>query len=147
MWLTERQSEMTIAPCGDDWCGYLTKIVVPPEIRAKYGDDLEKLNGNYTDVMNPDPDLRDRPILGLRILLIKSTGSDNTFKGLIYNPEDGRDYDGRLKVIGTNTLRLEGCMMFGMMCQGENWQRIALPAAEVAQADGTPAADQVPAAN
>ena len=131
VWLTEKKSEMTIAPCPEGWCGYITKIVVPPEIKAKYGDDLEALNGNYTDAMNPDPKLRDRPIQGLQILTLTASGRSKVFNGKIYNPEDGKTYNGKLEVVNDDRLTLKGCIMYGMLCQGEDWIRVSGPVEEV----------------
>ncbi|MEO6395387.1 MAG: DUF2147 domain-containing protein [Devosia sp.] len=127
VWLTEKKSEMTIAPCPAGWCGYITKIVVPPEIKEKYGDDLAAIGDNYTDAMNPDPALRDRPILGLQILTLTATGRGKVFDGKIYNPENGKTYEGKLEVVNDNRVTLKGCVMFGMICQGEDWTRISGP--------------------
>lgn len=33
VWLTDAKSEMTIAACAEGYCGYISKIVVPDEIR------------------------------------------------------------------------------------------------------------------
>src|SRR5690606_9641239 len=70
-WLTATKSEMTIAPCAEGYCGYISKIVVPDHIRTRYGADLEAIGTNFTDYNNKDPALRGRPIQGLNILTLK----------------------------------------------------------------------------
>jgi uncharacterized protein (DUF2147 family) len=124
VWLTDSKSEMTISPCGQGWCGYITKIVVPERIKKQYGDDLEAIGDNYTDAMNPDPDLRDRPILGLQILTLKASSREKVFDGEIYNPEDGKTYSGYLEVVSDKKLVLNGCVMMGLFCKGEDWTRV-----------------------
>jgi uncharacterized protein (DUF2147 family) len=124
VWLTESKSEMTISPCGKGWCGYITKIVVPERIKQQYGDDLEAIGDNYTDALNPDPSLRDRPIMGLQILTLKASNKAKIFDGEIYNPEDGKSYSGYIEVVSDQKLILNGCVMMGLFCKGEDWTRV-----------------------
>jgi hypothetical protein len=50
---------MTIARCVEGFCGYISKIVVPEDIVAQYGDQLAAID-TFTDYNNKDPALRDR---------------------------------------------------------------------------------------
>ncbi len=49
----------------------------------------------------------------------------NKLHGDMLNPYDGKTYSGYVKMIDKNTLRLEGCVLFGMICRGENWKRLS----------------------
>lgn len=124
VWLTPQQSEMTINACVEGFCGYISKIVITDEIRAKYGAAVDAVTV-YTDYNNKDPALKDRPIQGLKILTLRQTDAAH-YQGEIYNPEDGETYEGFLTVTGSNSLVLKGCAM-KVFCAEQVWQRVALP--------------------
>jgi len=126
-WLTVSKSEITIEACAPVHCGRISKIEVPPEIVAKYGDDLAALEGNFTDQLNKDPALRTRPILGLQILTLTPTENPWVYDGEIYNPQDGNTYSGYVEVLGADKLKLNGCVLYNIICQGEEWVRIITP--------------------
>jgi uncharacterized protein (DUF2147 family) len=124
VWRSSSGTEVTISPCGSRFCGYITRVVVPPEFLSRF-DGLEDLAvEQYTDVNNRDPSLRNRRILGMRILTLREGRGGDIYQGEIYNPEDGRSYSGRLEVLSSNQLRLSGCVLMGTICQGENWVRL-----------------------
>ncbi len=122
-WTTLSQSQITITPCETGYCGYITKIVVPDRIREKYGDNLDALQGNYVDTLNKDPSLRQRPIQGLQILSLEAEFSQGRLNGTVYNPEDGETYEGFLEMLDFDNVRLSGCVLFNLICMGENWTR------------------------
>ena len=124
-WLTKSESEITIVPCETGLCGYISKIVVPAHIREKYGDDLVALEGHFTDALNKDPALRDRPIQGLQILTLVSQSAPNRLEGSIYNPENGETFEGFMEILDSDTVRLSGCVLFNLICMGEDWHRVA----------------------
>jgi uncharacterized protein (DUF2147 family) len=74
------------------------------------------------DRKNPDPNLRNRPTLGMPILLGMKPGRDNKWEGEIYNSEDGHTYSAKISLADPNTLRVQGCFL-GFLCGGENWSR------------------------
>lgn len=123
VWLTDTKSEMTIARCVEGYCGYISKIVVPDHIVAKYGDDLKAIGDNFTDYNNKDPGLRQRPIQGLQILTLRPGNNPWFFEGEIYNPEDGNVYSGSVEVLGADSLRLKGCVLY-VLCQEQEWTRV-----------------------
>ena len=123
VWLTSTKSEMTIARCVEGYCGYISKIVVPDHIIAKYGDDLKAIGTNYTDYNNKDPRLRDRPIQGLQILTLRRGSDPRLYEGEIYNPEDGNVYAGSVQVLGPNRIKLKGCVLY-VLCQEQEWRRV-----------------------
>ena len=124
-WLTNLRSEITIAPCDSGYCGYITKIVVPDTIAAAEQAALETLTPEqYVDARNRDPSLRGRPILGLQILSLRPGKSPQVWDGDIYNPEDGNTYSGYIEVLGTDSIRLNGCVLYNLICRGEQWLRV-----------------------
>src|SRR5579884_348148 len=81
-------------------------------------------NPGGTDVNNPNPALRNRPTLGMPILLgMTSSAAQPTWSGQIYNSQDGRTYAGRVSLAGPATLHVEGCVL-GFLCGGEDWRRV-----------------------
>ncbi len=123
-WYTKSQSQVTIEPCEAGYCGTLTKIVIPQFLKDKYGDDIEAMEGNYIDALNKDPALRSRPVLGLQILVLNARVGENRLEGTIYNPEDGETYNGFMEIIDENNIRLSGCILFNLICLGEDWTRV-----------------------
>jgi uncharacterized protein (DUF2147 family) len=80
-------------------------------------------NPGGTDVNNPSTALRNRPTLGMPILLgMASSSQPNSWRGEIYNSQDGRTYSGRITLVNPSTLRVEGCVL-GFLCGGEDWHR------------------------
>ena len=110
----------------------------------------EKVPGGH-DSQNPDPSKRNRPTLGLPILLnmqLKQADSWNKqpdrWDGQVYNAQNGKTYDSHISLLSPETLRIEGCVL-GFLCGGENWTRVnesqpaqakAKPAGKVATTTG-----------
>lgn len=107
-WLVEDgEGKIRIEECGDNMCGYVSA--------AK--------NANAKDRHNPDPSLRDRPVIGTPILIdMKPNGK--RWSGRIYNVKDGRSYTAHISLKSAETLRVEGCAFGGMICGGQNWSRV-----------------------
>ena len=123
-WYTKSQSQVTIKPCPQGYCGVLTKVVIPQFLIEKYGENIAAMQGNYIDALNKDPALRGRPVLGLQILVLTSKTNGNKLEGTIYNPEDGETYNGFMEFIDDNKIRLSGCILFNLICLGEDWMRV-----------------------
>lgn len=124
-WVTGPQTEITIELCEEGFCGYITKVVVPEHIKQRFGEAEigELAPEEYFDFLNEDPELRDRPILGLQILTLISQSGPARYDGEIYNPEDGKTYDGYMEIVGPDRVRLTGCAVFNLVCRGEEWVR------------------------
>lgn len=106
-WLTENgKALVNIAPCGQSLCGKIVKIVKATPGRP------------HTDFKNPDPALRDKPVVGLNILTgFKDVGS--IWKGAIYDPESGKSYKSKLDRNPDGTLKVQGCIAF--LCRTQTW--------------------------
>lgn len=101
-------SRIQIASCGNALCG---KIVWLKEPR--------------NDVNNPDPAKRANPLLGTQIVLgMVPTGKGDSWKGKVYNAEDGKTYTGFITLEGGDKMKLEGCVLGGLFCKGETWSRV-----------------------
>jgi uncharacterized protein (DUF2147 family) len=87
------------------------------------------------DNQNPDAALRGRPTLGIPIVLgmrpvvqQRPEGPETVWHGRIYNAMNGRTYDASIKLVGPDVLHLEGCVLGGLFCGGQDWTRVKVPA-------------------
>lgn len=101
-------SKIRISNCGNALCGSLIWVREP-----------------RNDVKNPDPAKRDKPLVGLRIVQsMKPTSTADEWSGKVYNAEDGKTYKGVMAMPAPDKLKLEGCVLGGLICKGETWTRI-----------------------
>lgn len=131
VWRTALESEITIMACPEGFCGHLSRIVVPEGLLS--GAEAEAAAAmapeDFFDDRNEDPALRDRPMLGLQILTLWQGQQPYIYDGEIYNPEDGKTYTGYVEMTGPDVVRLNGCVLFNVVCRGEDWTRV--PAEEL----------------
>ncbi|MBO6507943.1 MAG: DUF2147 domain-containing protein [Roseibium sp.] len=100
-------SKIRISSCGGSLCGKLIWLREP-----------------RNDTQNPDAGKRSRPLVGVEIVQsMKPTSKTNQWKGKVYNAEDGKTYTGFIQLTSANKLKLEGCVMGGLICKGETWTR------------------------
>lgn len=114
-WYTEgNESQVRIAKCGDALCGALVWLKVPNDPQT---------GKPKTDKENSDAAKRNRPLLGVEIVLgMKPDGTPNQWKGQVYNAKDGNTYTGYFTLTGANTAELKGCAM-GFICKSQTWTR------------------------
>jgi uncharacterized protein (DUF2147 family) len=115
-WLTEDgDATVRIAPCGNALCGRISHLREPRD---------PETGRPKTDENNRDPSLRERPLIGVQIIVRMTRGRHaSQWTGHVYNPEDGGVYPATLTMQGARQLRLEGCMMKDVMCRGQTWTR------------------------
>lgn len=111
-WVTSSTgSKVRIGPCPNNaqqMCGVVSWL---PAANAK---DLDK--------KNPDPALRNRPILGVATVFgFKQSAPGKWTGGKLYDPESGKTYNGKLTANPDGTLKVEGCVL--MVCQAQTWKR------------------------
>jgi uncharacterized protein (DUF2147 family) len=101
-------SNISIYQCGGGLCAKVVKVADP----------------SRKDEKNPDAKLRTRPIVGVVIMNGAKKSGDKSWSGKLYNTQDGQTYSGTVTVVSKNTLKLEGCVMGGLICQGPTWTRV-----------------------
>lgn len=96
----------------------------------------EKIPGGI-DKQNPDAAKKTRPTLGMPILLnMKKKGSAEEWEGSVYNSQNGKTYDSRIKLLAQDKLEIKGCVL-GILCGGQTWTRVAdAPVPGVAKGPG-----------
>ncbi len=131
VWRAELLSEITIESCELGFCGYLSRIVVPKGIlSAEEAEAAAAMSPEqFFDQRNEDPALRNRPMLGLHMLTLRPGERPTVFDGEVYNPQDGKTYSGYVELLGPDALRLNGCVLYNVICRGEDWVRV--PQAEL----------------
>ena len=119
IWYTkDDESIISVKPCveaQDAFCGTLVWLKEPKE-----ADGSAKV-----DKLNKDPAKKDKPMLGLELLL-NMVADDDHWTGKAYNPEDGKLYDITFKVktdkVENDQADLRGCIL-GFLCQTETFTR------------------------
>jgi uncharacterized protein (DUF2147 family) len=111
-WLTANSdAHIRVARCGRSLCGSVAWLRTP--IDSKTGQPL-------VDDKNPNPAMRNRKILGIRIFVMDQDNA-GAWAGGIYNSDDGQIYKGRLAPRGADELEVQGCA--GALCGSEVWTR------------------------
>jgi uncharacterized protein (DUF2147 family) len=110
-WLTQQgDAHIRVAKCGNAVCGTV----------AWLRDAVTATGQPPTDIKNPNPSLRNRKVLGIRIFEMNQD-ANGSWTGGIYNADDGQTYKGRLAPRGDNELEVQGCA--GNLCGSEVWTR------------------------
>ena len=97
------------------------------------------------DDKNPDPAMRNRPMLGVPILINMKQSQTNRWDGKIYDATRGSIFDSNISVNRQDMLEVRGCVA-GIFCGGEDWKRVTgtttPPLAQPAQSPLPPPAPQ-----
>jgi uncharacterized protein (DUF2147 family) len=111
VWMTDDHKGLVqIGPCGAQLCGRILKVLdAAPNVPR-------------TDVNNPDPRLRNRPLVGL-VTLSGFTRSGSGWKGgRAYDPKSGKSYRSTLELNPDGSLKVSGCVLF--ICESRRWARV-----------------------
>ena len=77
-----------------------------------------------TDVHNPDPAMRDRPLVGLEIFSgFKYDGDGAWSGGFIYDPNSGKTYRCKITLLDPDTLKVRGFIGVALFGRTETWKR------------------------
>lgn len=115
-WSTEGgKAQVRVANCGAALCGTIVALAEPNDPAT---------GKPKTDAQNTDAGRRSRPMIGVQIVLGMKPASAGKWEGQVYNAEDGKTYTGSISMQGADTLRLQGCVMGGMICKSQTWTRV-----------------------
>lgn len=101
-------SHIQISQCNGGLCAKVIKVNDP----------------SRKDVHNPDPAKRNRLVQGITIMNGAKKTGDAKWSGKLYNTQDGETYTGSVTVLSRDKLKLEGCVLGGLVCQGPTWTRV-----------------------
>ncbi len=113
-WLTdEGKARVQIYRCDTLYCGKIVWLKEP----VKNGKEV-------VDDKNPDPALKNKPVIGLIIVRGFSYDGDNEWTGgKVYDPESGDTYSGKMALQDPQTLRLRGYVLIPLLGRTEVWTR------------------------
>lgn len=107
-WLVKDGSaQIRIEPCANGLWGFISWVRAPG-----------------TDNKNPDPAKRTRSIVGVPILRSMMPVKPNKWEGEVYNADNGKMYSASIALVSDDVLKIEGCVLGGLFCGGENWTRV-----------------------
>ena len=104
-WLTDDGgAHVKIFQENGTYCGKIVWLKDP-----LYESDDKEAGKPLRDRNNPDPTKRNQPYLGLYLLRDFAYKGENLWAdGTIYNPENGKIYDAKLRLDGKDTLKVRG---------------------------------------
>jgi uncharacterized protein (DUF2147 family) len=115
-WLTQTGgSRIRVADCGGALCGTIVWLKEPTD------PDTGKPK---TDKNNSDATKRNRPLIGVQIVLGMKPSGAGKWAGQVYNAEDGKTYSGNLTFTGGDSLQLQGCALGGLVCKAQTWTKV-----------------------
>ncbi len=116
VWLTEDgEARVQIFNCGQALCGKIISLKEP---------NYPETGQPKVDKFNRDLSKRALPIVGLKIISgLKPAGTPDRWEGSLYDPEEGNTYKGILTVQGALAMKLQGCVLAGLICKSEIWKR------------------------
>ena len=116
VWLhANKRIQLEIEPCGRLLCGKLVWFKWPNDTGGQ----------PLVDLKNPDPSLRKRPLLGMRVLSgLVPAGNGQWEDGKIYNPDDGKSYHARLSLPGDGTLQTRAYVILPVLGKTLTWTRV-----------------------
>lgn len=97
--LSDGRITVRVAQCGGAYCGTLAALAKPLDGRGK----------PKIDWRNPNPALRNRPVIGITVLRNMEDSGPNRWAGTIYNADDGHTYSAYMSRNG-NAMTLKACV-------------------------------------
>ena len=79
-------------------------------------------------------------MVGVPILRAMKPVSPNKWEGEVYNAQNGKMYSANISLVSDDVLKIQGCVLGGIFCGGENWTRVVpvvqpAPPPQAAEAD------------
>lgn len=105
-WKTDGdRSAIEIYGCGEKLCGKVTWLKNPNYVSNHDG----PVGTPKVDRKNPDPTLRNRPIIGLQVIEgLTATGDNRWEHGTCYDPESGNSYQCKIHLETPDRLEVRG---------------------------------------
>ena len=130
-WLTGTEGKelarVTISRENGEYVGKIVWLEYP-EFRE--GDEPGMEGKPKVDLQNSDPDLRNRPVLGMMILSgfrFKPEKKWPWTAGTVYDPENGHTYSARMRLEENGTLRIKGFVLIPLFGRSTIWIRVSTP--------------------
>ena len=110
---------------GDGWIEISVTVNGPVGVIRGSPDD-DGTEPQRLDELNPEPSLRQRPLLGLTILEgFEAAGNGKWKGGTIYDPNSGKTYRCTLTLRDDGILRVRGFIGVSLLGRTEEWTRVS----------------------
>ena len=118
VWVTEQsKAHVEVYRCGEQYCGKIVWLKEP----IKEGKIV-------LDAKNPDPKLRELPVLGMLLMRDFTYDGDGEYVGgKIYDAESGDTYSAKLQCVNDTTLTLRGYVLIPLFGRTTTWVRFRGP--------------------
>lgn len=112
-WKTNGDSSaVEIYGCGEKLCGKVAWLKNPNYVSSNDG----PVGTPKVDRKNPDPVLRNRPIIGLQVIEgLTATGDNRWEHGTCYDPESGNSYQCKIYLETLDRLQVRGFIGFSLL--------------------------------
>ncbi len=119
-WNTQHNDALfEIYRCGSLYCGRIYSLVEP-----NYPPTDKQMPGRpKVDRDNPNPALRNRTLVGLPLIFGFHYEGDNSWQGMIYNPENGKTYRCNFSMAGEDRLNVRGYIGIPLLGKTQVWTR------------------------
>ncbi|PTS94066.1 DUF2147 domain-containing protein [Pedobacter sp. HMWF019] len=87
-------------------------------------DPKDDKGANKTDIKNPDPDLKSKPIMGLELLRDFVYDDGKWTDGKIYDPKSGKTYSCNITEKSNGQLNIRGYIGISLIGRSEVWKRV-----------------------
>src|SRR5512133_77311 len=104
--------------------GWRIRLEIGKEGQGYFGVLAEGLENGEKDSANPDPGLRGRPLLGMRLFDGLSYRSGAWSGGRIYDPESGKSYALILRLQADGTLDMRAYIGLKWIGMSQRWSRL-----------------------
>jgi uncharacterized protein (DUF2147 family) len=124
VWVTEEsKAHVEIYRCGEQYCGKIVWLKEP----IKEGKVV-------LDAKNPDPKLRELPVLGMVLMHDFTYDGDGEYVGgRIYDAESGDTYAAKMQYVNDTTLTLRGYVLIPLFGRTTAWVRFRGPQEDSAE--------------
>ncbi|MBW8785477.1 MAG: DUF2147 domain-containing protein [Novosphingobium sp.] len=99
----DRSVVVKLQPCSDKLCGVIVWASPSAQAEARRAEA--------------------RPLIGLELLRDYHRVSATAWRGTVYVPDMGRSFSSKLVQRDANTLEISGCVIAGLLCRHQQWQR------------------------
>jgi uncharacterized protein (DUF2147 family) len=122
LWTTpDDDCKIEIFPCGEKYCGRIAEL---KERDYPAGDEGGMAGKPKVDRENPNPALRNRPLLGLQLMEgFTYAGKSVWEKGTIYNPDNGKSYKSKVSLSAPGRLEVRGYIGIPLFGGTSIWTR------------------------
>ena len=111
--MTNGKVTVRVSQCGAGMCARVVALKKPRDDEGRPRVDKE----------NPNPALRQRPVIGLTVLSNMKARGKGRWSGTIYNPDDGNTYSSAIQITGPSTMKVNGCVA-GVLCKSTKFIRV-----------------------